>query len=154
MNLAIVLFALLAQTNPAAGLAGLWEAKLRFGPDVRGTLMVARDADAWRGEIAGRSAVASVTGDAIAFSIPGGRFTGRFDKARTKITGHWIQPPTVTSAYEFASSVTLTKDRNNLFRGEVVPLDDEFTLYLKITPREDGTAAVFLRNPERNLGRW
>ena len=52
-----------AQGNPAGELAGLWEALLRFGPDVRGTLTIARDPDGWRGEIAGRSAPARVAGD-------------------------------------------------------------------------------------------
>jgi len=56
----------LAQTNPASELAGLWEAHLRFGPDVRGTLTIARDADGWRGEIAGRAAAVKVEGDGVA----------------------------------------------------------------------------------------
>ena len=142
MKLALIAIALLAQTNPAAELAGLWEAKLRFGPDVRGTLTIARDADAWLGEIADLAATANVAGDAVAVSFAEGRFTGRFDKTRTKITGHWVQPRTMTNRSEFASPVTLTKYKDNLWRGEVVPLDDELTLYLKITPREDGSVAA------------
>jgi hypothetical protein len=60
----------------------------------------------------------------------------------------------VNSGTPYASPVTLTKSRENLWRGDVVPLDDEYRLYLKITPREDGSVKAFLRNPERNLGRF
>jgi hypothetical protein len=48
----------------------------------------------------------------------------------------------------FASPVTLTKSRENLWRSDVAPLDDEFRMYLKIVPREGGSVAAFLRNPE------
>jgi hypothetical protein len=108
-----------AQTNPAADLAGVWQAKLRFGPDVRGPLTIARDADAWRGEIAGRTAVATVTGDHVRFTLAQdlGSFDGRFtDTKRTKIEGHWIQPVTLTTGNRFASPVTLTRSREPLAR--------------------------------------
>jgi CubicO group peptidase (beta-lactamase class C family) len=146
----------LSQPNPASELAGLWEARLRFGPDVRGPLTIARDPDGWRGEIAGRVVAVKKDGDAVTLALPDGRgsYTGRFDAVRTRIVGHWIQPAAVTTGMSFASPVTLTKSGENLWRGDVVPLDDEFRMYLKITPREDGTVAAFLRNPERNLGRF
>jgi CubicO group peptidase (beta-lactamase class C family) len=145
-----------AQPNPAAELAGLWEARLRFGPDLRGVLTIARDPDGWHGEIAGRVGPVRLVGDTLTLTLPepGGSYTGRINAERTKIVGHWIQPATVTSGNPFASPVTLTKSRENLWRGDVAPLDDEYRLYLKITPRDDGTVAAFLRNPERNLGRF
>ena len=146
----------LSQPNPASELAGLWEARLRFGPDVRGPLTIARDSDAWRGEIAGHVVPAKLDHDTVTLTLTGGRgsFTGRFDAERTRIVGHWTQPATVTTGAPFASPVTLTRSRENLWRGDVVPLDDEFRMYLKITPRDDGSVAAFLRNPERNLGRF
>jgi len=144
-----------AQTNPAAGLAGLWEAHLRFGPDVRGTLTVARDPGGWRAEIAGRKAPVKVEGDAVALTLEeGGAFTGRLDGTQATITGHWVQPRTFTSGAEYASPVTLARAGPDVWRGEVVPLDDDCRLYLKIAPRPDGSTAAFLRNPERNLGRF
>ncbi|MDQ5870929.1 MAG: beta-lactamase family protein [Acidobacteriota bacterium] len=153
-----ILFAASAvsQPNSANELAGLWEARLGFGPHVRGPLTIARDPDAWRGEIAGRVALVKLVGDTVTLTLPGGEgsYTGRFDDGRTRIVGHWIQPATVTSGNPHASPVTLTKSRENLWRGNVVPLDDEYRMYLKITPREDGSVAAFLRNPERNLGRF
>jgi CubicO group peptidase (beta-lactamase class C family) len=51
--------------------------------------------------------------------------------------------------------MTLAGCGADCYRGEVVPLDDEFTLFLKVTRRPDGKLGAFLRNPERNLGhRW
>ena len=72
-------------TGPAQELTGLWEAKRRFGPDIRGSLRIRASANGWRAEIAGRSTVAKVTGDAIAFELPdgNGEFRGRFAASRT-----------------------------------------------------------------------
>jgi CubicO group peptidase (beta-lactamase class C family) len=153
-----ILFAASAvsQPNPASELAGLWEAGLRFGPGVRGPLTIARDSDGWRAEIAGRVATVQLVGDTVTLTLPEGQgsYTGRFDAGRTRIVGHWIQPVTVNSGTRYASPVTLTKSRENLWLGNVVPLDDEFRMYLKIMPRDDGSVQAFLRNPERNLGRF
>lgn len=143
--LLVVLFA-----SPLLGndLVGLWESRLRFGPDIRGPLTIARDADGWRGEIAGRSTAVKVEGDQVTMIMDEGDFYGRFDKSRAKIIGHWVQG----SGGLYASPVTLTVAGESLWRGEVVPRNDEFRVYLKIAPRENGTMSVFLRNPERNFG--
>src|SRR2546427_93014 len=61
-----------AQGN-ALELAGLWEARLRFGPDIRGPLTIERAAGAWRAEIAGVSTAARILGDTISFTLPDGR---------------------------------------------------------------------------------
>jgi CubicO group peptidase (beta-lactamase class C family) len=145
-----------AQANSAQELAGLWQAKHRFGPDVRGSLLIKQVNGEWRAEIAGRIAPVKLGGDEIAFELPdrNGAFQGKFDSRRTKITGHWIQPPTITNGTPYASPVTLTKDRQDNWRGDVSPLDDAFTFYLMIKPRNDGSVGAFLKNPERNLGRF
>ena len=145
-----------AQANSAKELAGLWQAKRRFGPDVRGSLLVKQSNGEWQAEIAGRVATVKLTGDSVAFELPDekGTFQGKFDARRTKIVGHWIQPPTVTNGTPYASPVTLAKDKQNIWRGEVSPLDDAFTFYLMVKVRDDGTVSAFLKNPERNLGRF
>jgi CubicO group peptidase (beta-lactamase class C family) len=143
-----------AQATGDTSLVGLWAAKKRFGPDLRGRLVISREAGEWRAEIAGRSTPARASGDTMSFGMPGGSFTGRFDARRSSITGHWIQPVTVTSGSRFATPLVLTPCGRDCFAGEVVPLDDEFTFYLRVTPRRDGKLAAFLRNPERNLGRF
>lgn len=140
----------------ARELAGLWEAKRRFGPDVRGTLLIRQTKSGWWAEIAGRSVQVTITGEAIAFELPDGKgsFQGKFDARRAKIAGHWIQPATVGNGTPYASPVTLTKDSQNVWRGSVSPLDDMMTFYLMMKVRNDGSVGAFLKNPERNLGRF
>jgi hypothetical protein len=73
---------------------------------------------------------------------------------RTAIEGHWIQPVTAANGTPYASPVTLIKDKQNIWRGEVSPLDDAITFYLMIKARDDGSVGAFLKNPERNIGRF
>ncbi|HEX8907406.1 MAG TPA: hypothetical protein VF771_21315, partial [Longimicrobiaceae bacterium] len=93
------------QSAAAPDLVGLWQAKQRFGPDVAGRLVIDHPATGWRASIAGRTAGVRVARDSVSFTLPdsSGAFTGRFDARRTRITGHWIQPRTVTDGLRFAS---------------------------------------------------
>jgi CubicO group peptidase (beta-lactamase class C family) len=141
----------------ARELAGLWEAKLRYGPDVRGPLTVERGANGWRADIAGRSVEVPLTGDTVVFELPDGRggFRGKFAPARQRIAGHWIQARTVTSGTRYASPASLARVGGaERWRGDVDPLPDEFTMYLKVDPAADGSMRAFLKNPERNIGRF
>jgi CubicO group peptidase (beta-lactamase class C family) len=145
-----------AATTPTAtpgvapkDLTGLWEAKLRFGPDVRGTLLVRGSDRRLSAEIAGYSTEIKTAGDAVAFELLDEKnaFRGNFTENRSRIVGHWIQP----SGY--ASPVTLTRAGNgDEWRGVVSPYDETFTLYLATKIRDDGSLGAFLRNPERNMG--
>jgi CubicO group peptidase (beta-lactamase class C family) len=143
-------------TNPARELAGLWEAKRVFGPDIHGTLLIEQVAGGWRAEIAGRSAPVHVKGDAVAFELPEGHgtFKGKFAEKRSEIVGHWIQPPRGENGTSYASPVTLANCGQERWRGVVTPLDDATTLYLMVRANADGSVGVFLRNPERNFGRF
>jgi len=146
-----------AQGTDAHALAGLWEAKLRFGPDTRGPLTIERVAAGWRAEILGRSALAPLAGDTVAFELPGdhGGFRGTLTPGGRRIVGHWIQRATATSGTRYASPATLARvDTVERWRGVVDPLDDEFTMYLKVESNADGSMRAFLRNPERNVGRF
>ncbi|HKO36114.1 MAG TPA: serine hydrolase [Pyrinomonadaceae bacterium] len=141
-----------AQATSAKELAGLWEAKKRFGPEVRGTLFVRQTGATWQAEIAGRFALVKLEADSVSFELPDGqgKFRGRFDARRTKIVGHWTQPQGVEIS-PLASPVTLIKHGAE-WRGDVAPLDDALTFYLMIKQRADGSMGAFLRNPERHLG--
>ena len=68
----------LAQTSSPAVTEGLWEAKRRFGPDIRGTLSIVQDADGWRAEVAGVRAQVRVRSDTVSFTLPnqGGSLIG------------------------------------------------------------------------------
>ena len=142
-----------AQPGGVAGLEGLWHAKLRFGPDVRGDLTLERDgASAWRATIAGHEAPATVAGDSVRFELGDdrGSFRGAFVDGRKRIVGHWTQGPTPAFG-PFASPLTLARQgADERWRGGIDPMPAEYTMYLKVAP--DGRA--FLRNPERNFGRF
>lgn len=141
-----------AQTNAAKELAGLWEAKRRFGPEVRGTLFIRQIGANWEAEIAGRFAPVKLDGELLSFELTDGqgKFRGRFDARRTRILGHWTQPRGVEIT-PMASPVTLTKSAHD-WRGKIDPLDDAMTFYLMVKERPDGSMGAFLRNPERHLG--
>lgn len=140
--------------NDAKEIAGLWRAKLSYGPDIRGALEIAQVGSGLRAEIAGRSAPVRVVADTVSFQLAGdlGAFIGRFQPNRERIVGHWIQPPATALGRNATPSVLVPVA--NTWRGTVVPLDAEFTMYLKVTPRSDGTVGAFLKNPERNIGRF
>ena len=138
-----------ASTQTPNSLVGLWEAKRIFGPEVRGTVIVDRAAGQWRASIAGRQATARIAGDSISFTLPdsSASFRGHFDRARKTIVGQWIQDRS-------ALPLTLIACGADCYTGEVVRRDNELTFYLKVTRRPDGSLGAFLRNPQRNLGRF
>jgi CubicO group peptidase (beta-lactamase class C family) len=145
------------RANPVpgeSGLVGLWRAKQRFGPELRGALTIERREGSWSAEIAGRTAPVRMEGDRLSFDLPSGEgsFRGRLRKAG--IAGHWIQPRTITGGAAYASPVWLESRRPGRWRGLVMPLEDEMTFYLPIVANADGTLSAFLRNPERNAGRF
>ncbi|MDQ6802379.1 MAG: beta-lactamase family protein [Acidobacteriota bacterium] len=126
--------------------AGLWAAKGRFGPDLRGNLTMERGSGGWRAEIAGYTASVAVKGDVLQFEIPGGGgFRGSLKNDR--MVGYWIQPG---GNLRFATPVMLRKIDGTRWRGVVAPLDDVMTYFIPIQPNGD----AFLRNPERNAGRF
>jgi CubicO group peptidase (beta-lactamase class C family) len=133
-------------------LTGLWAAKVRFGPDIRGQLTLLQQGKSWRADISGFSVPARSEGRTVSFGLPDGKgqFRGRVNGLN--ITGQWIGPRSQNSGLPYATPVTLESDGQNRWRGRVIPLDDAFTYYLPVSRRSDGTYSTFLRNPERNLG--
>jgi CubicO group peptidase (beta-lactamase class C family) len=138
----------------ADSLLGIWRAKRYFGPVARGRLEVVRENGQWTAQIAQFQVPCVLKDGRISFVLPGGEgsFEGRLDKDGNLLRGHWIQPPTVNSGGNFNSPVVFHSTGNNRWSGEVVPLDDEWTVYLIVTRRPDGTLGAFLRNPDRNIG--
>ncbi|HTU64972.1 MAG TPA: serine hydrolase [Steroidobacteraceae bacterium] len=140
------------------GLAGLWTAKGRFGPDLRGTLIVSTDGGGFRGEIAGRSAPMRTEADEVVFELPDrlGFFRGKREGSR--IAGHWFRYGTPVNGADAGdapvslSPVVLEADGAGRWRGVVAPLQDDFTFFLRLTPRPDGRFGAVLRNPEFDLG--
>ena len=158
---------LTAQSPP--DLSGLWSATLRFGPDIRGPLIIYRTGDGWHADIAGFSVPARIDSQSVRPPSPEGRGgqgvrtstergtlkdSLRSQEVRFELPdgkgalrdGFWIQPD------GFASPVRFVREGPNRWRGTVVPLENRLTFYLPITRQPDGTYRTYVRNPERNVG--
>ncbi len=144
-----------AQTpSEAPNIDGLWAAHMRYGPDIRGALLIERRGDALIAEIAGVRAEARVEGREVRFDLPNdaGSFRGHFTNREASITGHWIQPRTMSGGMAMASPVTLARLRAGAWQGNVAPMEDKITMFLSIRTDEAGVIRAYLRNPERNVG--
>ena len=140
-------------------LTGIWSSETRLGPALRGELTVVREGSGWRASLSGATARFRVTGDAVRFAFPGnaGGFRGVLAGDRRTIAGFWLQPAGDTkdredpggSSQAFASPLVLTRAGKSAWRGTVRPLDDRFTLYLRIFRGEDGSLLGAFRNPEQ-----
>lgn len=142
-----------AAQAPAESLTGLWYARQRFGPDVRGRLVIDRPNGAWRASVAGRSAPVQLKGDSLSFQLPGdaGKFVGRLGRGGASLTGRWVYPARATAF------LSLSPCGAACFQGEVDGDPDAphqtLTFYMKVSRLPDGSFAAYVRNPERNLGR-
>ena len=141
--------AALAQAAP--DLAGLWEAKRSFGPEVKGRLLLVRRDGRLVADIAGHSVPVTQSPAGIGFTLPDGRgsFRGRIE-GRT-VRGFWIQPADGLLGRAYSTPVTLAW-KDGAWRGEVIPLEEANSYYLPVTRGPDGKLAAYLRNPERNEG--
>lgn len=141
---------------PPAGsdtLVGLWATESTFGPALRGELNVVRVGSTWRATLASVESRFQVKGDSIRFSFAGplGEFRGTFTDRGRAIAGFWIQPAGEIYRNAHASPLTLRLASQDHWRGEVVPLDDRFSLYLTVWRNPAGTLVASFRNPELNL---
>ncbi len=153
---AVAVAALPGRTQPAEDpLVGLWAYETQSMPALDGPLTVTRTGLAWRGVIAGRSASAQAIGGTVRLVFAGGlgEFRGRL--AGGALEGFWVQgaggdPAGSGSGQAFASPVTLRAAGRDAWRGEVRPLPNRFSLYLKVFRGEDGALTAAFRNPQRN----
>ena len=141
-----------AQAATADSLDGLWVAKERYGPDIRGSLIIWPSGSKLLADVAGFSIPVQQQGDALWFELPDGKGAFRGTRNGANIEGHWTQPKTVASGARYATPLILRADPRGRWRGEIVPLDDHMTYHLPITRGADGRYATYLRNPERNQG--
>src|SRR4051812_6403274 len=143
-----------AQT--ADPLTGLWSSESSFGPQLRGELRVTRKGSRWTATISGATSSFEVSGDDVRFAFDKrGAFRGRVEKNR--ITGFWLQPaggtasaPKASGASQpFASPIILRRTAEGVWRGDIHPLEERFTLYLRIFANADGSLLGAFRNPEQ-----
>ena len=143
-------------------LIGIWGTEQFMGPILRGPITIANDGKTWRATVGSAETRFTPNGDSVRFSFAGnlGEFRGAFTRKHTAIDGWWIQPDgtKVDGPHDpgglsqpFAGRVTLALTRANVWTGNIVPLDDTFTLYLQIFRGSNGTLAGAFKNPELNL---
>src|ERR1041385_4153072 len=133
--------------SPRDTLEGIWESRQYSGPAVAGQLEIAQSEGGWSGRIAEFILPVTVNEGRLSLQLPGGegRFEGRLDA--DSIQGFWMQPPGNAN-----SPVMLRPLGHLVWRGMVAPMRQEWTLYLVVTRRPDGSLGAFVRNPERNRG--
>lgn len=148
-----------SKTEPSdSELIGMWEGKRIAGPEVRGDLLITLKNDHWLVDVAGYKLSIPAMGISdyieLSFSMPGNRgsFTGVFDGTSRQINGHWTQPRTINHGSSYKSPVILKLLSDNIWFGEIAPLSDEFSLFLPVWKRPDGSLGSFLRNPDRGFG--
>jgi CubicO group peptidase (beta-lactamase class C family) len=134
-------------------LPGLWKAQRWFGPYVRGTLTIQKRGEAYSADIAGLSVAVRRVKDELLFELPDGQgsFRGHVEN-NGNITGHWISPRYIGYGFQYASPIHFKLDGTKRWSGQVVPLNDTFTLYLLLKAAPDGSMTVILQNPERDYG--
>jgi len=155
-----IAFAVLAcvATANADDLTGLWKAKGRFGPDARGPLVIQKEGAAYIADMLGRRVAVRLDGGELSFELPDrlGRFRGKLEAPN--ILGHWFRFGTPVNRSEATwpvalSPVLLRPDGAHRWRGDVAPLQDDFTFFLYLAEkRPDGSLRAVLRNPEFDFG--
>ena len=142
----------------AQELEGLWKAKGRFGPDARGSLIIQKDGADYSADMLGRLLPVRMDAGELSFELPGrlGRFRGKLEAQN--IRGHWFRFGTPVNGSGNTSPVVLSPvllkpAGPNHWRGDVAPLQDDFTFFLLLTENQaDGSFSAVLRNPEFDLG--
>lgn len=134
-------------------LVGLWKAQRWFGPDTHGPLIVQRSGATFSADMLGRILPVHMDGGELAFDLPNGqgRFRGKL-QGNGDFLGHWFRPGTLVNSGESVLRVLLKADGANRWRGDVAQSQDEFTFYLLLRERPDGSLSAVLRNPERDVG--
>lgn len=154
VSLALLLVASATSAQPAgtADLEGLWVAHGRYGPDVRGRLIILPSKAGPVADIAGFAVPVKQEDGKLAFELPDGKGSFRGERIGGEIHGHWIQPATVEGGARYATPLVLRADGDDRWTGTVAPREDHMTYYLPVTRSADGGYSAYLRNPERNQG--
>lgn len=149
--------------RPDDALIGMWGSESFIGPYLRGPITITSDGKTWRAIVSSDETRFTPKGDSIRFVFAAGlgEFRGAFTRNRSAIDGWWIQPDGTQQqdgphdpgglSQPFASRVTLTLAQPDTWRGNIVPLDDTYTLYLQVWRGASGNLIGAFRNPELNL---
>jgi hypothetical protein len=145
----------------AAGdpLIGIWRFETTSGPALKGDLTIARHGSTWHATLSGARATFQAAAHTVRFAFPGqlGRFRGALTDKERAIDGFWIRPGAtvdprypVGSGQAFATPLVLKRSARNVWRGTVRPLQDSFTLFLRVFRSDEGALVGAFRNPDQN----
>ncbi len=154
LSCTLLLMATAGSAQPAAtpDLEGLWVAHARYGPDLRGRLMIFPRANGLVADIAGFSVPVKQQGQKLSFDLPDGKGSFRGERSGDQIDGQWIQSVTVEGGARYATPLVLFSDGDGRWTGNVVPREAHMTYYLPVTRGTGVPYSTYLRNPERNQG--
>ncbi|HJY37760.1 MAG TPA: hypothetical protein VJ299_09855, partial [Steroidobacteraceae bacterium] len=138
---------------------GLWASETTFAPALHGELTLRRTGQSWRASLGGAAAQCTTEADAMrcAFAENRGYYRGLLAKGEPS-AGWWVRPSGETedrndpggSGQPFAGRVELRKSGANEWRSSVLPLEDRFNLYLRISRNDEGELVGAFRNPDLN----
>jgi CubicO group peptidase (beta-lactamase class C family) len=131
----------------AGGIAGLWGSERIVSAGVRGEVTIERGV----AHVSGSSAPVQIEGKELRFELPEGRGQLHAQAAGQGWRGHFIQPRALVGGAPFATPVELRRTGPQAWRGELRPLEQDFSLYFHIAPRPDGSLSAVVRNPELNV---
>lgn len=129
-------------------LLGLWGAESFLGPQVRGELTLERRGQAWVLGVSGFEVSAAQQGDSAVLALPGGQGTLKLWTRTGTPEAFWVQPAGLNAPY--ATPVRLRREGDGRWVGALVPVPEQFSLYLKVTRSSDSILRGVFRNPESN----
>ena len=155
---AFAILCLSALGAQAEELTGLWKAKGHFGVETRGPVDIYKDGATYSADMLGRRVPVRLEAGEFSFELPDrlGSFRGKLEGPN--ILGHWFRFGTPVNRSDATwpvalSPVLLKPDGANRWRGDVAPLQDDFTFFLYLAEkRPDGSLRAVLRNPEFDFG--
>jgi CubicO group peptidase (beta-lactamase class C family) len=146
-----------AMAQSADALVGLWSMRLEKPAALHGELRLTRAGGRWQAAISGHRATGRAVDGELRFSFTPnlGQFRGR--RMGQLVEGYWLQPANWPpdpadpggAGQAFASKITLAPAGRDAWAGDVRPLPNRFTLWLKVFRGEDGTLTAAFRNPEQ-----
>lgn len=142
-----------AQADTPPDLDGLWVARDVRSP-VGGTVLLLEHDGGFSAEVAGFRIPAATQGRVIRFELPDGKGGFRGVRSGDEIRGHWISARLAAAGARFVTPLTLRRSGPQRWQATIRPLADQMTYFLPLARADDGSYSTYLRNPERNLGRF
>ena len=149
----VLFFMCCITTAQSDDLAGIWEGQLDFGPRINGPILMRNINGESVIDVGAVRSPVKIIDNRLQALLPSG--LGRLEGWRegNGWKGHWIQPATAGLNQEYASPLTLSPGPTaGVWHGVITPLSDHMTFHFVVSESDDGLG-VFLRNPDRNLGR-